>query len=203
MKSLWFVSSLFLISTSCNNFVCNTIQTGPKAGPGLMTGYLDTAGVIRFKTSLSYKSLTITGLFICKAINDSTLAGTLLNEFGIRLFDFTLSGNRARLDNVFKKLDRWYIRRLLEADLQFLFSRPKAETACTLNNSPVYVESVSRNLHYVYYRTGDAGDERADRYRGSGIDASMQRTYTRLNGLVLKLSHADGSVNYEFSQIIH
>jgi hypothetical protein len=48
-----------------------------------------------------------------------------VNEFGIHALDFTVSADRrkVRLLHVVDFLNKWYIKRVLRKDLQFLFSR--------------------------------------------------------------------------------
>ena len=48
-----------------------------------------------------------------------TVKGSIFNEFGISVLDFTYlrSRQKVRLENVIKMLDKWYIKRVLRKDL--------------------------------------------------------------------------------------
>ena len=113
MKNLWFVSSFILVLISCNPFICKNIQTNNGANINAAVSFSDTLAVRRYKAKINYKTTEITGILICKKINNSTLAGVFINEFGIKGFDFTLTETGAKMGYVFKNLDKWYIRNIL------------------------------------------------------------------------------------------
>lgn len=201
MKALRFISSLFLVLTSCSNFICKNPQTENTSYIGILTSFIDTANVIKFKSRISYKTSEISGILILKKINETTLAGGLINEFGLKGFDFIITENKAKLGYVFKNLDKWFIRRKLETDLHFLFSKPGIHTICTLNDTSVYITTISPSLHYVYYTTNDNKLERADMYKGANKIASLKQYVNDLAEVVLEMKYTDGSLNYTFCEI--
>lgn len=201
MKNLLFVSSFILVLISCNSFICKNIQTNNSAIQNSAVSFSDTLPVRRYKAKINYKTTEITGILICKKINNSTLAGVFINEFGIKGFDFTLTETRAKMGYVFKNLDKWYIRKTLEADLHFLFSRPKLQSMCTINDTMVYLVPVTRKLHYVYHLTSKGGMKKVDMYKGGHIIATMNQYTNNLSENVLNMKHKDGMLNYEFCEI--
>jgi hypothetical protein len=202
MKNLWFVSSLFLVLTSCSNFICKNSQTKNSSNVSVLTSFFDTMNVIRFKSRISYKTSDISGILILKKINETTLAGSLINEFGIKGFDFSITENQTRLGYVFKNLDKWYIRKKLETDLSFLFSKPGVQSKCSINDTSVYVTAMSRSLHYVYYTAnGKKNVERADMYKGSHKIASLTQYVNDLSEVILEMKYTDGSFNYAFCEM--
>jgi hypothetical protein len=203
MKNLWFVSSLFIVLTSCSNFICKNSQTVNTSNDGILTSFIDTVNVIKFKSRINYKTSEISGILILKKINEKTLAGGLINEFGIKGFDFSITENTAKLGNVIKKLDKGYIRRRLETDLQFLFSRHGFQTKCSINDTMVYVNTISHSMHYVYYTANENKLEHADMYKGAHKIASFRQYLNDLSELVVEMKYTDGSLNYTFSEIIN
>jgi len=201
MRNLWFVSSFILVLTSCSFWICKNSQIENTANQRVMSGFFDTLNVRKFKTKIIYKTTEISGILIYKKINDSTLAGGFINEFGINGFDFTLSKRHAKLGYLFKSLDKRYIRRALETDLHFLFSRPKMQTKCSINDTAAYVATINRSLHYVYYYASEKSMERADMYRGVHKIASLQQSSDHLAGVILKMGYTDGSLSYELCEI--
>jgi hypothetical protein len=201
MKSLWFVSSFFLIFTSCSNFICKNPQIGNTADQRVVAGLFDTVNVIKFKSKISYKTSEISGILILKKIDESTLAGGFINEFGINIFDITITENYAKLGYVFKNIDKWYIRRTLETNLHFMFSKPKLLATCSISDTSVYVATVSRSLHYVYYLSNEKLSERADMYKRASKIATMQRYTKDMAEVVLQLKYTNGTMGFEFYEI--
>jgi hypothetical protein len=201
MRNLWFVSSILLILSSCSNFICKNSQTENTANQNVLSGFFDTVNVIKFKSKISYRTSEISGILVLKKINYNTLAGGLINEFGIKVFDFKISESCAKLGYVFKNLDKWYIRKKLVTDLHFLFSKPILQTRCLVNNKPVYVADINRSLHYVYYIVSGEVLERADMYKGAKKTASLQQYINSQAEVVLNMRNTDGSLSYEFCEI--
>lgn len=63
----------------------------------------------------------VSGICVIKA-NQNGLAGSLVNEFGIKALDFTYDAvsHKVKLHSIIKFLDKWYIRRILRKDLSLL-----------------------------------------------------------------------------------
>lgn len=50
------------------------------------------------------------------------IVGTIVNEFGVKVLDFTLKGGKAQIFNLIKPLDKWYIRKMLRRDFKIILS---------------------------------------------------------------------------------
>ncbi len=76
-----------------------------------------------YTTEIQFKGNSVTGICILKH-NDKEIIGAIINEFGIKVFDFIvrLDGLKVKLENVTPFLDKWYIKRMLKKDLKFLFT---------------------------------------------------------------------------------
>ena len=74
-----------------------------------------------YAVTLDFGRAHLTGVCVAKCL-DGEIVGTLMNEFGIRAFDFRCNphGGRVELSNLTAMLDRWYIRRTLRRDLALL-----------------------------------------------------------------------------------
>jgi hypothetical protein len=46
--------------------------------------------------------------------------GSLINEFGVKAFDFVALQGKCKLQNTISFLDKWYIRKTVESDFAFL-----------------------------------------------------------------------------------
>jgi hypothetical protein len=201
MKTLWFVSAFVFILTSCNNFICRKVQTENTANQRVIPWFLDTLNVRKFKTSINFKTTELSGILIYKKMNESTSAGSFINEFGLKGFDFSVTQSRARLGYIFRNLDKRYVRRTLETDLHFIFSKPILLTDCLINDTPAFIAAISSSLHYVYYIADNKDIERAEMYKRARKISILKQYYDKSAGLVLKMEHNDGSLSYEFSEI--
>jgi len=95
----------------------------------------------RYRVSITTEQAELSGICIIKA--DSAARqwrGTMVNEFGVHAFDFTLSQqrNKVKLQNVMQGLNRWYIKREISRDLQYLFQATPTE--CTSRNRSITLE---------------------------------------------------------------
>ena len=52
--------------------------------------------------------------------SDNSWRGTLMNEFGVKAFDFIVTPKKCELLHTISMLNKWYIRRTIAADLHFL-----------------------------------------------------------------------------------
>lgn len=69
--------------------------------------------------TLDRRELTMTGICIVRQGAEG-VAGTVVNEFGVKAFDFTVRKGRLKLRNMAQPINRWYIRRTLRSDLRCL-----------------------------------------------------------------------------------
>ena len=89
---------------------------------------LPLVGRQQYSVQISARGAELTGICIIKTDSTGASRGAIVNEFGIHAMDFTLSADRrkVKLQNVMPQMDRWYIRRVVRADLRQLFGA----TAC-------------------------------------------------------------------------
>lgn len=76
-----------------------------------------------YSVMFKFKDSALTGVCIIKCV-DNVLIGTIVNEFGIKAMDFTVTADsrKVRLVNVLPVLDKWYIRKIVKADFKYMFS---------------------------------------------------------------------------------
>jgi len=72
-----------------------------------------------FRLLLSTPKADITGIFIVKKINNAW-RGTIINEFGIKVFDFVSTSKKCELMNVISFVDKGYIKKVIASDIQFI-----------------------------------------------------------------------------------
>lgn len=73
----------------------------------------------------------ITGICVISESEGGSIIGTIVNEFGMKAFDFTFNGKKAKLQNVFPPINKWYIRKVLRKDIAFLLAHIKTKEDAT------------------------------------------------------------------------
>jgi hypothetical protein len=81
-----------------------------------------------YRVVLNTPKNTITGICILKKTGDEW-RGTLINEMGAKAFDFIVTGERCELVNVISMMDKGYVKKVVAADLFFLFNADNPEVA--------------------------------------------------------------------------
>lgn len=109
----------------------------------------------QYSVSIEARGAVVTGL--CMTKTDSTgTRGAIVNEFGIHALDFTLTADRSKVKllNVMSQIDRWYIRRVVRRDLQFLFGataggeRRRKRSVTVEPDGTVVMQNTKYNLKY-------------------------------------------------------
>ncbi len=122
----------------------------------------------RFRVDVSGRGAQLSGICIVKT-DDSGSRGTLVNDFGIHVLDFTLSPDRQRLKllNVMQPLNRWYVKKTVRKDLQMLFAatRPGLQGAKRQidrgTDSVLTLDNARHKLRYCFKPVNDNANETA------------------------------------------
>jgi len=122
MMKYFLVSSLILLCTGCaTTSVVNRNTSLSPVNSRLWTNELrDNENINRYQVSIQVKDNHITGLCMLKK-SDEGWRGTLINEFGIKAFDFIITPKKCKLLNTIAMMNKWYIRNTIAGDLHFLF----------------------------------------------------------------------------------
>ena len=64
----------------------------------------------------------ITAICMMNIEDDGSIVGTVVNEMGVKAFDFTYANGKAKVINVLGPLNKWYIRMVLRKDFSFILS---------------------------------------------------------------------------------
>jgi hypothetical protein len=72
------------------------------------------------RVEIQAKDNSFSGLCILKRF-DNEMKGSVINEFGVKAFDFVVNDETCRLLDVNQMLDKKYIKKAVEEDLYFLF----------------------------------------------------------------------------------
>ncbi len=78
--------------------------------------------VYEYRLSAQIRDNEITGICILNADADNIIVGTIVNEFGVKVFDFSYANGKVKIFNVIHQLDKWFIKRILRKDFLFFLS---------------------------------------------------------------------------------
>ena len=118
MRYLLFGSLFLCLLTACSP--SRNMQQREQTHPTFWTSELRNPTLKNdFRVLLTSPKANITGIFIVKQI-DGAWKGTLINEFGLKVFDFVSTSKKYELLNVISFLDKWYIKKVIASDIQFI-----------------------------------------------------------------------------------
>lgn len=100
----------------------------------------------------------ITAICVMNVTSDNSIIGTVVNEFGVKSFDFTYSDGKAKVLNVIGPLDKWYIRKVLRGDISFFLSNydqgknamKKKRKLTVMPNGDIIVSNERYNINYTF-----------------------------------------------------
>ena len=134
------ISCLFLVSCRGTSEVANVY-----ASPILK------AEVNRFRVLITTNQAELTGIMIIKHM-EGEWRGSLINEFGMKAFDFTVNNNKCRIKNAVSFMDKWHIRKTIESDLALLFNnRQKKGKLLEMSENEIILTNEKRGIKYNFY----------------------------------------------------
>lgn len=103
----------------------------------------------RYTVAITFKTASFSGICVVKNIG-TQIAGTIVNGFGIRAFDFTMSRDRrrVRLLNVMKPLDKCLIRKTIARDLKRLFSATSVNEYVSVDGDKIIMRRPNRSYTF-------------------------------------------------------
>ena len=133
-----------------------------------IVGYVDSIGRQEFKMNISVKDADVSGILVMKVDSVGGIKCALMNEFGISALNFSVSTDRKQVElvNVISFLDKWYIRKVLKSDLEYLFSATKEDLdkenhskLIRRDDTSVILENKKYNITYTLEELKDKDDE--------------------------------------------
>ena len=103
----------------------------------------------RYTVTTTFKNSSFSGICVVKQM-EGTIVGTIVNEFGIRAFDFTasLDRNHVKLLNVMKPLDKCLIRKTIAKDLKRLFNSSVSDEYISVDGSKIIMRRPNRSYTF-------------------------------------------------------
>lgn len=76
---------------------------------------------------MQVKGQELTSICMMNVSPNGSMVGTVVNEMGMKAFDFTFDRGKAKVLNVVAFLNKWYIRKVLRKDLAYILPRLEPE----------------------------------------------------------------------------
>ena len=115
----------------------------------------------KYSVNISVHGMTITGLCIVRDYGDEVI-GSVVNEFGIKAFDivFNKDKGKTKLQNVIKMMNKWYIKKVISADLSTLLcsknSDKNMKRRTIINeNGMLLLNNTKYNINYKFIPIDD------------------------------------------------
>ena len=138
MRYLLFGSLFCCLFTACSSSKKMVAEEKNAAIPFWTSNLMDSAKKNDFRMLFSTPQANITGIWIVKQVNGEW-RGTIINEFGLKVLDFVSSSKKCKLVNVIKFLDKWYIKKVIASDIQFIMEI----------DNPNYIKGIQANREFV------------------------------------------------------
>ena len=115
-------------------------------------GYLfpfDDGEAARYTVAITFKTASFSGICVAKRM-DSIIAGSIVNEFGNRAFDFKMTSDRRRVKllNAMKPMDKCLIRKMIARDLKRLFNSSANDEYIFVDGSKVIMRRPGRSYTF-------------------------------------------------------
>ena len=101
----------------------------------------------RYTVAITFKNASFSGICVVKNIG-TQIAGTIVNEFGIRAFDFTMSQDRRRVKLLMKPLDKCLIRKAIARDLKRLFNATTTDGYVSVDGEKIIMRRPGRSYTF-------------------------------------------------------
>jgi len=141
-----------LISSFCLLLFVSCSSTKSSAGYSAQTLF-DTNNVSKYRVIIKTEQAEISGIMLVKFV-DNEWRGSLINEFGVKAFDFVASQGKCKLKNTISFLNKWYIRKTVEDDFAFLLwnaeKQVKGKSLEQLSDGKFVLKNEKRNIEYLF-----------------------------------------------------
>ncbi|MDR2813765.1 MAG: hypothetical protein LBB79_03805 [Prevotellaceae bacterium] len=156
MKKLQIVSSALISVWALLFASCASFRNAPAEAP-TSSLIFSTEKTSQYHVQITTNRRTVTGVMILKHM-DGEWRGSLMNEFGVKAFDFAASKKRCTLSNTAAMLNKWYIRKTIEGDFYFLLwgatQHKRGKSLQRLPEGALLLKNEKRNMTYLFQPIG-------------------------------------------------
>lgn len=115
-----------------------------------------------YRMNIGARGQDISGIAIMEFSSTGNVIGTIVNDFGIKIFDFISNEDKTKIMNAIAPLNKWYIKRVLRKDLGFILlslrsgedvppSISQGKTNRTLEISDDGIITLTNNRYKIIY----------------------------------------------------
>ena len=119
MRFLLFVSLFLGLLTGCSHKIAPANHVKSATPHFWLPQLRDSLQKNDYRITMNTDKMNITGIWVVRFM-DNSWRGIMMNEFGLKMFDFICTANKCELKNVVVLADKWYIRKTIADDVQFM-----------------------------------------------------------------------------------
>lgn len=126
----------------------------------------DAGSTLEYNVLMNARGNEVTAIIVIGTEPDGSMLGTMVNEFGVKILDFTYARGKAKVMNVFGPLNKWYIRKVLSKDFTFILSNLGSSQDVTdhkrrmilKDNGDIYVSNDRYKITYTLTKSATANE---------------------------------------------
>ena len=80
------------------------------------------SNVAEYNLQMNIRGREMTCICVMEKHSDGDIVGTVVTEFGVKIFDFTCEKGKTKVLNVLGPLNKWYIRKVIKGDIAFILN---------------------------------------------------------------------------------
>lgn len=112
-----------------------------------------------YTVQMNVRGREVTGICVVELRPGGEVVGTMMSDFGTKIFDFVHRDGKTKVLNLMKPIDRWYIRRVLRRDFGFIITKllcrrvdtpVKGRTASVMPDGSVTVTNRRFKIQYLF-----------------------------------------------------
>ena len=149
MKTISFISISFLAAHLC---CCTPTASLTATRPEVLYSLEHTG---RYRVHIKGRKIETTAILVVKRAGEEW-RGSMVNEFGVKVFDFRIRNKKCKLQTTLPQLNKWYIRKTLESDFACLFRAArqgeliKGKTITLHPNGSFTLHNERREIAYTF-----------------------------------------------------
>lgn len=118
--------------------------------------YADSTLSKEYTVNMDMRGHEVNGVCVMEFRSANKVVGTFMSNFGAKIFDFAYNGKKTKILNLIKPMNRWYIRKVLKKDFNFIIMNLLAKKDTTEKNREMKVLpdgsiSITNNKYKIKY----------------------------------------------------
>lgn len=196
-------SLIFLSFASCKTYKLANVQSVSDSKKTAENLFFSSKEDYVYKCQMDIYKNHVSGILIIKKIGETTHRVVMTSDFGNKMIDFEISGNKFKLNYVLADLNKKMVINFLKNDFQELLREKYPVTESFQNgDSQIYLSKIDKKTYYLYYSKAYHQLKKIiyiknDKEKIDFTFASKKPTFAE----TINLEHKDFKINIKLFQI--